>query len=369
MKVLLCSPYKSGPEIQRGGINQWAQSILSYAESSNEDVKIIPVSFDRHVTRIHSKNVFQRFLFGVREQLIPFFETIRIMKGESPDIVHICSCAGMGCLRDYLIIKSAKKKHVKSVLHLHFGRLPELAKKKNWEWYVLRKVLRLCDVIVPMNKPTEKALHDDGFINVRYLPNPLNDSIVKQVSELEGSFQRNAGQILFVGHVYDTKGVFELVKGCKDIRGIKLRIVGKCTNEMKDDLLSIGTSSINKNWIDFVGEISHEEVLKEFLKADIFVFPSYTEGFPNVILEAMACGCPIIASDVGAIPEMLDIDNDPCGICIKPRSDKEVHDAAASLLNDKMQKEKYSEKAKRRVNSVYIMPMVWHELINIWEIR
>ena len=102
---------------------------------------------------------------------------------------------------------------------------------------------------------------------MRYLPNPLNESIMKLVSDQEGGFIREVGRILFVGHVYDTKGVFELVKGCKDIRGIKLRIVGKCTNEMKDDLLSIGTSSINKNWIDFVGEIPHEEVLKEFLKA------------------------------------------------------------------------------------------------------
>lgn len=367
MKVLLCSPYKDDPNIVRGGINQWAKNILSYHEEHNDGIELIPVSFDRHISLIHSNNAVQRFINGFREQISPLRETIKTIKSTKPEVVHICSSAGMGCLRDLLLVKAAKRHHARSIVHLHFGRLPELAVINNWEWRILKKVLRQCDVIVPMNKPTEKALYDNGYNNVRYLPNPLNDSIVKLVSKLEGSVQRTAGQLLFVGHVYDTKGVYELVKGCKDIEGVKLRIVGKCTKEMKEDLLSIGTSSINKNWIDFVGEIPHDEVLKEFLKADIFVFPSYTEGFPNVILEAMACGCPIIASDVGAIPEMLDIDNEPCGICIKPRSDKEVHDAAASLLNDSNMKRLFAERSKQRVNSLYAMPMVWLELLNIWE--
>lgn len=367
MKVLLCSPYKKGPDIVRGGINQWAQNILSYHEVHNDGIELTPVSFDRHISLIHSNNAIQRFINGVREQINPLREAIKTLKSTKPEVVHICTSAGMGCLRDLILVKYAKRHHARSIVHLHFGRLPELAIIKNWEWRILKKVLMQCDVIVPMNKPTEKALSDNGFKNVRYLPNPLNDSIVSIVKELEGSVRREAGQILFVGHVYDTKGVFELVKGCNDIEGIKLRIVGKCTNKMKDNLLSISASSRNSDWIDFVGEIPHEEVLKEFFKADIFVFPSYTEGFPNVILEAMACGCPIIASNVGAIPEILDIENDPCGICIKPKSDKEVHDAVASLLNDKKKKDFYSEKAKHRVNSVYTMPMVWQELLNIWK--
>ena len=367
MKVLLCSPYKDGPSIVRGGINQWAKNILSYHEEHNDDIELIPVSFDRHISLIRSNNAIQRIINGFREQFAPLREAIKTIKSTKPDVVHICSSAGMGCLRDLVLVKVAKRHHARSIVHLHFGRLPELAVIKNWEWRILKKVLMQCDVIVPMNKPTEEALYDNGFKNVRYLPNPLNDSIVKLVSKLDGSAQRIAGQLLFVGHVYDTKGVYEIVKGCKDIAGVKLRMVGKCTKEMKEELLSIGTSTTNKDWIDFVGEIPHEEVIKEFLKADIFVFPSYTEGFPNVILEAMACGCPIIASDVGAIPEMLDIDNEPCGICIKPKSDKEVHDTVVSLFNDKTKKENYSEKARQRVKSVYTMPMVWHELIKIWE--
>ena len=44
---------------------------------------------------------------------------------------------------------------------------------------------------------------------------------------------------------------------------------------------------------------------KDYAQADLFVFPSYSEGFPNVILESMAAGCAIVTTNVGAIPQML----------------------------------------------------------------
>lgn len=367
MKVLLCSPYKDDPDIVTGGINQWGKNILEYYEKNKGDIDLIPISFDRHTTLIDASTTIRKFWNGFKEQITPFLKAKRAMRKDKPDAVHICTSAGMGCIRDYLLVSFAKRLHIKSILHLHFGRLPELSNKKNWEWRLLNTVLEKSDVIVPMNKPTESALYDNGFKSVYYLPNPLSNRIVEQITLLRNSINRKPKQILFVGHVYETKGVVELVEGCRDIEGVKLRIVGKYTEEIYKKLYSIGNNTDKNEWVDFIGEVPHEEVLKEFMKADLFVFPSYTEGFPNVILEAMACGCPIIASNVGAIPEMLDIEGEPCGVCIRPRSRIDVHDAVALLLNDNRQKEKYAERAMRRVYSMYTMPVVWKELLNIWK--
>lgn len=94
--------------------------------------------------------------------------------------------------------------------------------------------------------------------------------------------------------------------------------------------------------VNFKGLIADMEVLKkEFLKADILVCPSYAEGMPTVILEAMASGCAIIATDVGAINTMVDhqngwlIEGD-----IKKGLDEAIHDALhldrEELLHKKM---------------------------------
>lgn len=367
MKVLLCTPYKQDPDIVRGGINQWGKNILTYYEKNKEGIELIPISFDRHISLIDASTTFKRIINGFKEQIIPIRKTKRAMRDEKPDVIHVCTSAGMGCIRDYLLVSYAKRRHIRSIIHLHFGRIPELSRTNNWEWHLLKAVLKKCDVVIPMNKPTEAALFENGFKNVKYLPNPLSNAITEQVNELERVTKRISRHLLYVGHVYETKGVFELVEGCSDIKDIKLRIVGKCMPDVLERLISVVTKTGRKDWIEFVGELPHEEVLKEFLKADLFVFPSYTEGFPNVILEAMACGCPIIASNVGAIPEMLDIDNNACGICIQPKSIKEVHDAVIKLLNDNILKGEYSKRSKLRVNSLYAMPTVWKELVKIWK--
>ena len=118
-------------------------------------------------------------------------------------------------------------------------------------------------------------------------------------------------------------------------------------------------------WLCFTGGLSREETIKEMFAADALVAPSYIEGFPNVILEAMACGTPIIASGVGAIPEMLD--NGKCGVVIKPRSADEICIAVEKLMSDKDMKSSFAANAKERVNSEYSISSVWSRLVNVWK--
>ena len=118
----------------------------------------------------------------------------------------------------------------------------------------------------------------------------------------------------------------------------------------------------------FRGGVPHEEVIREMLSCDIFVLPSYTEGFPNVILEAMACGCAIVATKVGAIPEMLEEENgDKCGVLVNPKSSEELYDALKTLLDNGSIKEEIGNNALQRVKERYVMPKVWNKLEGIWK--
>lgn len=369
MKVLLCSPFSDAPNTIRGGINTWGRYIITYYEQyGRNQVELIPVSLDRTVFTEASTSILKRILYGIRDQSKQVKQALRLMKLKKPNVVHICTSAGLGGIRDFILVHAAKKRGIKTVVHLHFGRIPMLAQQRNWEWTLLSKVLRMCDVPVVMNKSSYKTLIDEGFKSTIYLPNPLGMSALEVIRNTEGKYERKPRRLLYCGHVLKTKGVMELVEGCSRIPDIELRIVGKCLPDIKEKMQSIAKNATEDiSWLNFVGEVTHEEVIREFFQAGMFVFPSYSEGFPNVILEAMACGCPIVSSDVGAIPEMLNIDGDACGICFKPHSVEEVFNAVTNLLDNEKLKQEFAAKAKVRVNETYSMPKVWKQMVDIWK--
>lgn len=81
----------------------------------------------------------------------------------------------------------------------------------------------------------------------------------------------------------------------------------------------------------FHGQLDNIQTIKSVLEqSDVLICPSYAEGMPNVILEGMACGCAVIASDVGAIPRMVTAKN---GIIIKPADKATLADAIRKILN------------------------------------
>lgn len=367
MKVLFCSPYLKNAEAIKGGINTWGRYIMEYYKQyGKKQVCLIPISLDRS-SYTATSSLFRRIRDGYSDQMKSVKEAIHWMELERPNVVHICTSAGLGLIRDYLLVRAAKKRGVKSIVHLHFGRIPILAKQRNWEWRLLSKVLNMCDIPVVMNRPSEKVLIEEGFNNVTYLPNPLGMSALEAIHNAEGRYERIPRRLLYCGHVSKTKGVMELVDGCSRIPNIELRIVGKYTSEIKEEMQAMAKNrKHDTSWLNFIGEVSHEDVIHEFYQADMFVFPSYSEGFPNVILEAMACGCPIVSSDVGAIPEMLDIDGSACGICFKPQSADEVFRTVSSIIDNNELKSTFALKAKARVNEFYAIPKVWKQMVTIW---
>ncbi|MBR5562769.1 MAG: glycosyltransferase family 4 protein [Bacteroidales bacterium] len=367
MKVLFCSPYLRSESIVKGGINTWGGYIVSYYENQGDnDVKLLPISFDRSIYQSADRCFLGRIIDGLKDYRIPVKSAIETMKTEKPDVMHLCSSAGYGLFRDIYLLKLAKRRDIKTVIHLHFGKLPELIKKKNWEGKLLRKILSYCDAVIVMTRASQQSLAKDNY-NVVYLPNPIGDDILRIVSNVGETKQRKLNHLLYIGHVVPNKGVYELVKACSQLPDVNMKIVGRCHPHVKEELIAIAKERNSSEWLEFVGEISHYEVILELLETDVFILPSYSEGFPNVILEAMACGCPIIATDVGAIPEMLDIDGYPCGICCKPYSVDEIKEAIVTLLDNLEFKREFSQNAKMRLHNHYTISRIWNQLVNIWK--
>ena len=367
MKVLLCTPYLESPDVVSSGIGTWARNIMSYNQETGNSIDIVPVSFDRH-THIEEYTVggFKRYYSGIKEVGRCVINAIRKMKSEKPDVVHICTSGNIAFLKDILLTYAAHRKGARSIVHLHFGRVPSIIEEKGFEYKLLKKVLSSADAVIVIDGKSYKALTSLNYKNLVYIPNPISDAFLHKVTQKEEHTKRNYKSAVFVGHVIPTKGVAELVEGCSKVSGLTLRIVGKCSAEMKDRLCSMANGRDQGNWMTVVGELPHDEIIGEMLQADTFVFPSYTEAFPNVILEAMACGCTIAASNVGAIPEMLDYNGELTGVCYNPQSADEVTNAVNKLYQDDNYKTQLSRKAKEKLYNTYTIEKVWSQLTEVW---
>jgi glycosyltransferase involved in cell wall biosynthesis len=127
---------------------------------------------------------------------------------------------------------------------------------------------------------------------------------------------------------------------------IKLIIAGKGEEEGKLNALS-EQLKVNKK-VNFVGGLNSEEIIKYYNASDVFCLPSKNEGLPNVIVEALLCGTPVVASSVGEIPFI--IENDKNGFLVKP-NDMEI-------LTKKLEKalSKTWNREELRKSVVYLNP-------------
>ena len=362
-KILFCTPYEGISNSNIGGISVWAKAIVSYYENVEQQVELVLHPLDRK-TYVRGVNTFVRLWRGIIEYCSLVREVNERIRKETFDVVHLCTTASLGLIKDYFILRYAKSKGVKTVLHFHCGRIPEILGRNNWESKLLKRVLRNTDVPVVMDKFSLQALRNSGIQRSSYLPNPLSSFVSESVAAFKDVVNKVDNRLLFVGHIVDIKGVYELVEACSKLDDVTLRMVGHVEAYVKDALCKIA-STRKGDWLCFTGGLSREETIREIMAADALIAPSYIEGFPNVILEAMACGTPIIASGVGAIPEMLD--NGKCGILIKPRSVDEICMAINKLYSEKELKYNLKTNALERVNKEYLISSVWNKIIKIWK--
>jgi len=364
LKVLLCSPF--GGTI--GGISRWTKNILSYyKEIDNKDFVLDVFSISRSKEIFPGDSLLYRIVEGLKDYITILSGFSKKLKSDRFDLVHITTSASISLIKDILMLTIARRHGIKTIIHFHFGRIPDLYVKKNWEQKLLNIVIKLSNKAIVIDMKSYNTLINEKYRNIEFLPNPLTPYVLEKVQRFSYIKKENR-KIVFVGHIIPTKGVFELVEACKYIDNIKLKLIGFSNDLIKQDLLLLSERNELNQWLDICGELKQEAVIKEMLSADVFVLPSYTEGFPNVILESMACGCPIVATEVGAIPEMLDIyGTNPVGLCVEPKNVEYLRDSIMKMLKDQDFALQCGRNAQIRVNEIYSMPNVWNKMVFIWK--
>ncbi len=177
--------------------------------------------------------------------------------------------------------------------------------------------------------------------------------------------------VLTVGRIDPKKGQRELIDAVIDLsrRGLDLHllIVGSRTRNEHEkydsELRRLVDEARLGGRIVFAGE--RENVAPYYRAADLFVLPSYCETFGLVLLEAMLTGVPIVATDAGAVPEILD--SGRCGRIVEPESPAAIGEAIRALHDDPALRRRLSEAASEKVHREYTAGRVTDTVLELMD--
>ena len=303
MKILFIAPRFEG------GIGGHAARVAEKLKENGFDVKLMQVS------NIPIKKL--------KNPSFAFFSTIKSIFGtEKYDVVHAFNVPSAFAMK---YAKATKK-----VLSIH-GMYSEQVKELHSDTtaaaanFAESKVLKWADKLTTDSKTVQKQYKEKFGINFEVLYAPLDIKKFKIIQEVS----KKENQVIYIGRDSYEKGI-DILKSIED------KIDGKvvyCTN------------------------LEWEDTMKKLKESSVLVVPSRMESIPQVIKEAFYLEVPIVATNVGGIPEL--INHNENGLLVPPDQPKKLADAINLLLSDK-------ELGKKFANNGYnyvIKNFTWDSLL------
>jgi glycosyltransferase involved in cell wall biosynthesis len=316
------------------------------------------------------------------QDLIALYKMIRFLHREKPQIVHSHTPkAGL------LGMLAAKFCGIPVRLHTVAGLpLVEAHGFKRWVLALTERITYKCATAIYPNSaglmqiiekenlnsgvPTQVIANgsSNGIDIDHFSPESINDSAhSRNAIREELQIQPHALLFCFVGRIAKEKGIEELVEAFEGLSsqqaGLHLLLIGPLEKENGPvSELTLEKIRVHKN-ISAPGRVDD---VRPFLNAsDIFVFPSYREGFPNVLMQAGAMGLPSIASDINGCNEIIHEGQN--GLLVPVKDSNKLRNAMYSLANDKGQRIRLASQARNLITSRYNSKFIWKELKEEYE--
>jgi len=284
-----------------GGVVSACKALLSSSFSSKYHLILI----DSTQISNPPPNLFVRSGLALKRFLLYFVKLIH----DRPDLVLIFASKGASLLEKGLMAWMAKLVGVRTILFPRHGDLISIAQKSNLQLLWIKSVMRGADYILCQG-PSWKhfAMNLIGFTDLR-TPIVYNWTATDEILSIGESRELQPVDIptlLFLGWLEESKGIFDLLTVCQSIsRDYKFRLLLAGRGHAEESARDFVKANKLNDFIQFVGWVSGMEKTLTLQKADILVLPSWKEGFPNSIIEAMAAKVAVIVTAVGNVPDLL----------------------------------------------------------------
>lgn len=260
----------------------------------------------------------------------------------------------------------------------------------NLPWYVrlarriffIRKwrpvMLRWTDAIIA---PSEEIRQEIKEINLlshhRFIPNGIDTTKFHPISLSDRKALRqmlklplDSHILIFVGRLVPRKGIDILIKAWPEvIKRLPEAFLVICgsgqyqVDSIETELISLVSGSTFEQSVKFLGNVANVD---EYLKtANLFIFPSRGEGLPNALLEAMATGLPIVASNVGGVKDL--IHHEDTGHIFNVKNQDQLIESIHKVLTNPKYAQRLGESARRFVEDEFSIDTVLEKYIDLYE--
>ncbi|MDE4541581.1 glycosyltransferase family 4 protein [Thermoanaerobacterium sp. R66] len=247
----------------------------------------------------------------------------------------------------------------------NFPNYKNMNKIKKYFYLTINKYLnKKTDAVVAVSYALKNAIVDEESIpsdKVRIVYNGIDvPQFIKEPLKLREKYDIASDTLIIgcVARLIPSKGVQDLIESLNILRGKVKAFVfiagdGPYMEHLKDMARDLKLDNV-----EFLGFI--EDIFNFLSSIDIFVLPSHSEGFGISVAEAMALGVPVIATDVGGIPEI--VKNDENGIIVKSEAPKDLANAIEVLVLNEDLRNKFSKKGKEYILSNFSKEKMIKEL-------
>lgn len=284
------------------------------------------------------------------------FVFLRLSRGGK--LAHIHSSTGPSLFRKVFLFFVSRCMGCRVIFQFHSGHfLDYYANSGYLVRFLINHVLRSTRLNVALTDSWGRKIKTltVGCAPVEVVANPIDTSIYKPGPRR--ACPSEAPQLLFLGAIIKAKGVYDLVESFKLLKsqGLEPHITMAGDREI-DQVKAHCKGAGVEGLFEFPGWVSETEKLSLLWRSDLLVLPSYAEGLPLCVLEAMACGLPIVCTDVGGLSDLVqDGEN---GLLFKPGEIGVLARHIATLLGDDSLRQRMGQNNIAKIKHDYSIDMI-----------
>jgi glycosyltransferase involved in cell wall biosynthesis len=284
-----------------------------------------------------------------------FARLLRALIRVRPAAVLLHAAAGPSFLRDWLLMLAARLAGAKVVCHYHgtlHASFPSAATPRGRAiGRFLMSVAHRVIVLGPTyQREMGRAWQRDDLV---WAPNMADVDLFRSQRADTPAPWLAVGEraILFVGRLSAPKGIYDLFDAIPEVirrhPEARFLLAGVAESDAMEPVIRVAAERRGiAGRVTFLGSLEGRDKAQAYLSSQLIVVPSWTEGFPLVIPEAMAAGLPVIATAVGAIPDFVKDGED--GFLIAPKAPLELADRVCRLLADEELRRRMSQRVRQR---------------------